>query len=46
VTCCKLIGMISALPVLEKRVEAPMRVADTQKPPDWQLRPRPPPPRT
>jgi hypothetical protein len=45
ITCCKLIGIISALPVFREPVTVPLRVADPQKPPDWQLRPRPPPPR-
>jgi hypothetical protein len=46
VTCCKLVGVISALSVFEEPAAEPVRVADHEKPPDWQLRPRPPPPRT
>ena len=46
ITCCKLIGMISPLPVFDEPGAESERVADPQKPPDWQLRPRPPPPRT
>jgi len=46
VKCCKLVGMITAAPVASARVVACLLAADPQKPPDWQLRPRPPPPRT
>src|SRR5262245_24422778 len=46
VKCCKLMGMIVSLPTIEASALSPPAVSDPQKPPDWQLRPRPPPPRT
>jgi hypothetical protein len=46
VKCCKLMGMIVSLPTIEAWAFSPPEVGDPQKPPDWQLRPRPPPPRT
>jgi hypothetical protein len=45
VKCCKLMGIILALPAIELWGFVPPQVSDPQKPPDWQLRPRPPPPR-
>ena len=44
VKCCKLMGMIVALAAIDTPVFAPPEVANPQKPPDWLLRPRPPPP--
>jgi len=44
--CCKLTGTIAALPALITTVAAVDRAADPQEPPGWQLRPRPPPPRS
>jgi hypothetical protein len=46
VKCCKLMGMIVALAAIDPPVFAPPEVAYPQKPPDWRLRPRPPPPRS
>jgi len=46
VKCCKLMGMIVALPTIQPATFLPPEVSDPQKPPDWQLRPRPPPPRS
>ena len=45
-TCCKLMGMIAVLPVINAPVFVSVEVADPLKPPDWQRRPRLPPPRT
>jgi hypothetical protein len=45
-TCCKLMGMIVELPVMDAAAFVSLEVADPLKPPDWQLRPRLPPPRT
>jgi DUF2946 family protein len=45
IKCCKLMGMIVVLPAIVAPRWTPLRVADPQRPPDWQLRPRPPPPR-
>ena len=39
-------GMILALPTIQPRAFLPPEVSDPQKPPDWQLRPHPPPPRS
>jgi hypothetical protein len=46
VKCCKLMGVILALPIIEAGSFLHPEVNDPQKPPDWQLRPRPPPPRS
>ncbi len=46
ITCCQLIGVIGALPVLHEPAAVPVRSADHHRPPDWKLPPRPPPPRT
>jgi len=46
IKCCKLMGMIVSLPNLQPWAFLPPEVSDPQKPPDWQLRPRPPPPRS
>lgn len=46
VKCCKLMGVIDALPIVQAWSFLPPEVSDPQKPPDWQLRPRPPPPRS
>jgi hypothetical protein len=45
VNCCKLMGMIVTLPLIDPPVFVAPDVAKPQKPPDWRLRPRPPPPR-
>ena len=45
VKCCKLVGVIAALPGIDPPVFVAPEVAHPQKPPDWRLRPRPPPPR-
>lgn len=44
--CCKLVGMITAMPVLTASIFVVPPEVNPQKPPDWQLRPRPPPPRS
>ena len=46
VKCCKLMGMIVTLSPIAASAFMPPEIADPQKPPDWQLRPRPPPPRS
>jgi len=46
VKCCKLIGVITEMPVVSGVWSAAHVAADPQKPPDWRLRPRPPPPRS
>src|SRR5262245_16788707 len=46
VKCCKLMGMIVVLPDISAPVIQQPEVVDPQKPPDWQMRPRPPPPRS
>ena len=46
VKCCKLMGMIVALAVIRAPVPADFQPAEPEKPPDWRLRPRPPPPRS
>jgi len=46
IACCKLMGMITVLPVFDLTVVVPARAADPPKPPDWQQRPQPPPPRS
>jgi hypothetical protein len=46
VKCCKLIGMIVTLPGMEPPVFTRPEAVHAQKPPDWRLRPRPPPPRS
>lgn len=46
VKCCKLMGMIVCSPIIRASAYFAPEVADPQKPPDWQLRPRPPPPRS
>lgn len=45
VKCCKLMGMIVALPGIDPPAFVAPEVAHPHKPPDWRLRPRPPPPR-
>jgi hypothetical protein len=45
VKCCKLMGMIVALPGIDPPLFVPPEVVHSEKPPDWRLRPRPPPPR-
>jgi hypothetical protein len=45
IKCCKLMGMIVTLSPIAGSAVVPPEIADPQKPPDWQLRPRPPPPR-
>jgi len=45
IRCCKLVGLVTVAPVtLASTIISPLP-ADPQKPPDWQLKPRPPPPR-
>jgi len=44
--CCKLMGIVAALPVIDVLPFAPPEAVDPLKPPDWQMRPRPPPPRS
>src|SRR5262245_60933740 len=46
VKCCKLMGMIVALPVIDPPVLVSPEATHPLKPPDWRLRPRPPPPRS
>jgi hypothetical protein len=46
VKCCKLIGMIVAPSGIDPPVFAPPEAIHPQKPPDWWLRPQPPPPRS
>ena len=46
VKCCKLMGMIVALSVIDPPIYTLPEAAYQQKPPDWRLRPRPPPPRS
>src|SRR5687767_10425731 len=46
IKCCKLMGMIVALALTRAPAPAEFQVADPQRPPDWKLRPRPPPPRS
>jgi hypothetical protein len=46
VKCCKLMGMIVALSGIDPPVLAPPEAIRPQKPPDWRLQPRPPPPRS
>lgn len=45
-TCCKLAGMIAPLPVIDKPLAIPSRLAEIQKPPDWEPSLHPPPPRS
>jgi len=46
VKCCKVVGVtVASAPVHAFAFATPEAVA-VQKPPDWQLRPRPPPPRS
>lgn len=44
--CCKLAGTIVSLPSAPAVAVAIDRAYDPQKPPDWKLGPRPPPPRS
>jgi hypothetical protein len=44
--CCKLTGTIAVLPALIATAAAIDSVADPREPSGWQLRPRPPPPRS
>ena len=46
INCCKLMGLAPLLPSIAAPSFAPVQIAEPQRPPDWQLRPRPPPPRT
>jgi hypothetical protein len=46
IKCCKLMGMIVALPAMDAPGFSPPEAARPQKPPDWHARPRPPPPRS
>ena len=46
VNCCKVMGMISDLLVIDRPPVLPLQVVEPLQLPDWQLRPRPPPPRT
>jgi hypothetical protein len=46
VKCCKLMGMVTVLPVIEPASLIVPEAVEPQKPPDWRLRPRPPPPRS
>jgi hypothetical protein len=45
VKCCKLMGMVVALAGVDPPRFVPPDTVQPQKPPDWHLRPRPPPPR-
>src|SRR5262245_64839187 len=46
IKCCKLIGMVVALPAIDPPMVGAPAADSPQKPPDWRLRPRPPPPRS
>jgi hypothetical protein len=46
IKCCKLMGMIVALIAIDPPAFIPPEVVQPRKPPDWRLRPRPPPPRS
>jgi len=46
IKCCKLMGMIIALSGIDPPAFVPPEAVHPQKPPDWRLRPRPPPPRS
>jgi hypothetical protein len=46
IKCCKLMGIVADLPPVVATADVALEMIDPQKPPDWQLRPRPPPPRT
>jgi hypothetical protein len=46
IKCCKLIGMVVTLSAIEPPTVPPPEEVQPQKPPDWRLRPRPPPPRS
>ena len=46
VSCCKLMGMISDLLVIDRPSVLSLQVVEPLQLPDWQLRPRPPPPRS
>jgi hypothetical protein len=46
IKCCKLMGIVVALPAIDPLTVCPPAAGCPQKPPDWRLRPRPPPPRS
>ena len=46
IKCCKLMGMVVVLSAIEPPIVLPPEEVHPQKPPDWRLRPRPPPPRS
>jgi hypothetical protein len=46
IKCCKLVGMVVTLPAIDAATVLPPEEVHPQKPPDWRLRPRPPPPRS
>jgi hypothetical protein len=46
VKCCKLMGMIVTISGPDPLVFLDPEAADPLRPPDWRLRPRPPPPRS
>jgi hypothetical protein len=46
VKCCKLMGMVVSLFGIDPPAHVAPEASHSQKPPDWRLRPRPPPPRS
>jgi hypothetical protein len=46
INCCKLMGLIVALSGIDPPAFVPPEAVHPQKPPDWRLRPRTPPPRS
>lgn len=46
ITCCKLMGMAAELPEIGPLAFALPERVDPQEPPEWRLRPIPPPPRS
>lgn len=46
VKCCKLMGMIAVMSIIDPPVFASPDAVQPLRPPDWQLQPQPPPPRS
>lgn len=46
IKCCKLMGMIVAVPAIDPAAFVPPEEVNPLRPPHWHSRPRPPPPRS